>query len=408
MKFRLSAALLCILLFTGCGAHSEEPVPQSASEPGTALSTEDSAAPSSTEGNAGNLKLRHIRREDAGLDLIPYLSLEGMEIHPTILEAYQYHLQMEYPEFFPDTYYQQGLEAPINHYSDALIISNRWKDPIIGGISIGSTGKELIARLGEPAKIKKTDSAWRYYYKTGQYYLLFEGALSTDKIQCALLSPAFPMPEQYNDAIEQIVRILEENQDNENKAFEELGAYGFFDGVEMRHGGILGADSPYGVSVTSDDFTVIIHNNFEGELYQLEDEETYDRLKIKYRNYDPYMDYQSYTLDAYHDTHNPDYYEEVSHDGRYYIYHEFVYSQAQYIWVYDSTLRRNPYRVWAQRVDFDGGYGWLDDTYTIFCYDGMYDGMLLIDISDELPRYDTADEKQKRDILERYHPAEMP
>lgn len=401
MKLGASIAISCLLLFIVFGFKIAEPVIKSNYKPEQSTKSaiadiEEALPPMET----GAPELRRISREESGLDYIPYISLDGLEINPTILEAYKHHLNMDYPEYFPDEYYQQGLEVPINHYSDALIISSRWEGFIIADISIGSSRDELTGLLGDPSQTKETDSAWRYYYKTKQYYMLFEGDNSTNKIQCVVLSPSFPMSEQYSDAIEQTIGIFNRNKGNAHKALQELDEYSFFGGAEIRNGGVFAADSPYGVSVLDFD-SVIIHNNFDGMLYQYHGE--HNGPEIKYLNYDPYIEIITYTLDEYHNTHNLDYYDYASYDGRYYIHHEFVNSQAQYIWVYDRTLQKNPYRVWAQRIDFGGGYGWLDKSYTIFCYDGLFDEMLLIDISEELPRHYTADDELASEIRNRYN-----
>jgi hypothetical protein len=110
------------------------------------------------KGLHGNEPLIRISRQEAGLDIIPAVNFNKFElndrIHEILLEGKPYsHSDMK-----------NGIIAP-------YFITERFKQPIIDRISIGTSIDEVINILGTPAL--QTD--YIVAYKTSGYYISFYG-----------------------------------------------------------------------------------------------------------------------------------------------------------------------------------------------------------------------------------------
>lgn len=296
--------------------------------------------------NTGELlTLTNISRTEAGLDTIPKLDFSCFKLNQRIEELLQGSL-------YTDDDMKNGIVEP-------LFITERFDEPIIGDISIGTNISVVLSILGEPS-VRNGDII---VYKTNQYYVCIKGSEKVELVNFA------PMPGEYDrDILSSILRALcFENIYLTDYLEMSQNVSGFFDQSGFIHGGGNYAISRNGVKVDTMSGVIEIHNNFEGNLYLMDRESD---LSLEYVNTDSIIDdmiwdFQSYALENESFVKNG----KPSPSGKYIAKYEWITSMHHYFTIRTVDYSKADYNIYAVAYDFE----WINDDYIIYL--GMFSNL---------------------------------
>jgi len=305
----------------------------------------DTDEPESTKESIIPGGITRITREEAGLTTIPSLDFSGYKLNGTIQRL------LENPTSYSDEDYQKGLV-----YDNFLVVSERFREDIIRNIGIGDGISEVFEILGLPSCIIGDTM----FYKTGEYYLGFKGEKTVEQ---AVLSPK---PGVYPSDILKIIAICINRPDyygittllDENSEISE-----FFEYNGHIHGGGWYAFSNNGVYYEEyNKNAVVVYNNFEGELYKLQ-EDLYN-YRIVYKDVDFLMERMVSELDGYIGL-NKAFEEEgiVSPGGKYNSLYVWNYSESYYFIIRTMDASSTDKYV---SLAATGEYYWLSDRYILY------------------------------------------
>ncbi len=298
------------------------------------------------ETESGETVLKEITREEAGLNSIPYMDFSNFNLNHRIFEL----LVEKRPYTNEDM--SVGIIAP-------FYITERFKEPIVDNISIGTSINNAIDILGIPSYRNENV----IIYKTENYYIAFFGE---EYIEMANF---FPSPKTYDKNVLKnilaglclesvyLTSFLEENN-NISDFFERQG---------FIHGGGNYAISDNGVNIDTLSNYIEIYNNFEGDLYStIEDID----FEIKYINSDSIMEDMMWDFSEYSYT-NKDFTErgEFSPSGKYIAKYDYIYSMSHYFTIRTVDCSKPDYRISALVSDFE----WVNDDYIL--YTGIFSNM---------------------------------
>lgn len=289
-----------------------------------------------TQVSAGLIR---ITREEAGLDTIQSLDFSGFSlnerIHRLLIEKLPY----------TDDDMKTGIVAP-------YLITERFREPVIGNISIGTGIDDVVSMLGTPSYRQENI----IIYKTEDYYIAFWGNETVELINFA------PKPKDYDiDILNQIltgccledtylIGLLENNSD----------IAGFFERTGFIHGSGNYAISDNGVEIDTLSYYIKIYNNFEGNLYQTAENTEYS---IEYVNTDSVMEDMIWDFRDYFYT-NEDFLEEgkISPSGKYMAKYDYIYSMSHYFTIRTTDNSKPDYYINALADEFE----WINDDYIIY------------------------------------------
>lgn len=276
---------------------------------------------------------------------------------------------------FPDEYYQNGFEAHPRLKFQGLIITDRWKDIVIGDISVGSTIEQVKTLLGDPGLYTQPNdylTEWFLYYKTTDYYIAFNGRQGSQQVERIMFRKAPPNLEQPDIMYEIIENALESNM------FETWGTHDFFDNETMWQGQKY-RSSEHGIEANDNygDPQIVVYNNFSGNLYNVAPEEACP-FRIEYHDEDNHIANMRAifeTSNKYHDLET--YGNNISPDGRYAYKAEWMNSETRYYIIYDTWGLRHPMCVYAFNLED----GWLDNN-KLWYTDDLTGNPYIIEITD--------------------------
>lgn len=284
--------------------------------------------------------LIEISREEAGLNTIPKINLDGFTLHKRIQELLD-----------GDTYSNEDMKMGIEKPS---LITERFQYPIIENITIGTSIDVVVQTLGDPS----LQENGAIFYKTTRYYVCFFGEKKVEAVNFA------PIPELQNEDILKSVftALCIDNVYLTDYLDSSQEASDFFDSVGHIHGGGNYAISSEGVNVDTLSGTIEVFNNFEGCLYRI-DGETESGLEIRYINEDFIMDdlcsgYWSYTAG------NRQFTEEgkMSPSGTYSAIYEWITSDHHYFTIRTNDHSAPDYIIGAEASEFQ----WVNDDYIVY------------------------------------------
>lgn len=286
-----------------------------------------------------------ITREEAGLSTIPSLDFDGFVLNSSLLRI------LEKPTTYTNEDYKNGLIC-----EQFIIVSERFKDSIIEDIKIGEDISRVIDILGEPSSLVGNT----LFYKTKDYYLGFKG---NEKIQQAILSQKpHKYPKYILKTITDNINLLDFSGIptllSQNSEISE-----FFDHDGHIHGGGWYAFAMNGICLK--EFTensVMVYNNFEGDLYKLQGEEY--KYGIIYNDIDYMMDSMVSALNSHIRT-NVKFEENglVSPGRVYNSVYVWNYSESYYF-IIRSMENNHPDKYIG--LPATGDYYWLNNSYILY------------------------------------------
>ncbi|MBP7175080.1 MAG: hypothetical protein KBA53_02535 [Thermoclostridium sp.] len=296
----------------------------------------DQQATEPTPAAAASIQL--ISREEAGLDTIPKLNFESFALNKRIRE-----LLLEGVSYTNEDM-KSGIESP-------YLITDRFQEPIIEDITIGTSIEEVIRVLGEPSFQERNMTV----YKTEDYYIGFYGAETVE------LANFLPVPQPCGeDILKTILTALSIDATPLTELLDNKDIAGFFEENGSIHGGGFYVSSSRGVKAESFDYeTIEIYNNFEGLLYQVSDGAAFIPA---YTNIDSNLDslyagFLSYTT-------NDDFMKEgkLSPSGKYIAKYEWITSMHHYFTIRTTDHSAPDYQIGAVA----NHYEWLNDDYIVY------------------------------------------
>lgn len=290
-------------------------------------------------------EINSITRNEAGLTTISNLDFDGFVLNPSIQRL------IVKPGSYSDEDYKNGLV-----YDKFLIISERFCENIIQDIKIGDNISKVTEQLGEPSCIIGNTM----FFKTKEYYLGIKG---DERVELAVFSKK---PAQYADDILKTI-VINANNSNFHSIpdllSENIELSDFFDHSGHIHGGGWYAFSNNGICIEEfTDNTITVYNNFEGDLYKLQ--EGLHKYQIIYRNIDYMMDQMVSALNGYFWT--SDIFGrqgKVSPGGKYNSVYLWNYSESYYF-IIRAIDNSTPDKYIA--LPATGDYYWLNDRYILY------------------------------------------
>lgn len=286
-----------------------------------------------------SMDLIRITREEAGLDTIPGMDFSGFSLNERIHE-----LLIE-KRAYSDNDMKAGIIAP-------FLITERFREPVIGNISIGTSMNDAEALLGTPSYRQENI----IIYKTDDYYIAISGNESVELVNFAQRPQAYDI-----DILNQILTgcclediYLTDLLDRNSKIAD------FFERTGFINGGGHYALSDSGVRVDTLSVNIKIYNNFEGHLYKTDKDTEY---KIEYINTDSVMEDMMWDFNEYSLT-NKDFIErgKISPSGKYMAKYDYVYSMSHYFTIRTMDYSKPDFMINALALEFE----WINDDYIIY------------------------------------------
>ncbi|NLY18370.1 MAG: hypothetical protein GX045_05360 [Clostridiaceae bacterium] len=300
-----------------------------------------------TQDSAGLIR---ISRDEAGLDTIPSVDFGGFSLNKRI------HQLLIEKQPYTDDDMKAGIVAP-------YLITERFREPVIDDISIGTSIKDVMAVLGAASYIKENI----IIYKTYDYYKAFWGDESVELVNFA------PKPKDNYD-VDMLNEILTglclEDEYLMALLYTDSSLDSFFERKGFVHGGGNYAISDNGVEVNTLFNTIEIYNNFEGNLYQTIKDTEY---KIEYKNADYVMEDMMWEFANYFYT-NESFLEKgkLSPSGKYMAKYDYIYSQSHYFTIRTMDHSKPDYYINAVADEFE----WINDDYII--YTDTFSSLLIV------------------------------
>ncbi|HEX3044948.1 MAG TPA: hypothetical protein VHY08_09335 [Bacillota bacterium] len=286
-----------------------------------------------------------VARQTVGLDNVPYLDLGRFKLNPRLL--------VEGKARDENRDFKEGLAQSLR----GLILCDRFKQPIIGDLTIGTPMTQVLKILGPPS----FSFDGQIFYKTSRFYLGFAG---TTKVEKAIIGP-LGRKIYAKEMLLRLANVL--NQADSSGDISELLSgktfNGFFDRSGHIHGGGYYLDSEAGVNVTEFDGEqcIRVYNNFQGDLYRLKSGK--GKYPIIFENTDYIAGRLSTDLQIF-DQYNEDLAQNgvLSPSGKRKFVYEWITSDQQYFYVRTLDYSRVDVFIGAMTED----YRWLNDDYIIY------------------------------------------
>lgn len=298
--------------------------------------------PTQSDDSSEAVTIERITREEAGLDTVPALDFSGFtlnrRIHELLLEDRPY-----------------TNEDMKNGIAEPCLITERFQEPIIEDIAIGTALTEVIRILGEPSFQENTTTI----YKTEDYYIGFYG---TERVELANFVPNLKLLDE--DILNNIVTALCVDQMDVMALLADDDT-GFFDSAGHIHGGGLYAESPYGIEIVYfDENEIKVHSNFEGNLYDMyyagedvsipyvcfeNNDMNVERMQSRFWNY-------CYLREAFSEN------GKTSPSGKYIAIYEWITSDHHYFTIRTTDFSAPDYRIAASVDEFE----WLNGDYIVY------------------------------------------
>ena len=300
---------------------------------------------------AGSGAFQELGRNEAGLITLSISDLNGIKLNAKV-EAL-----LSNRESYTDKDFNDGLI--LTSGTGAVLVTERYKEPVLGDIKIGEAIVQVKQLLGNPSYEVK-DS---FFYKTGDYYIGFKGQ---DSVQQMI---AVNVPAKYDSQVlKKILEGLNEGNNEGLNAFlqKESGISGFFEEQGYINGGGYYANSNNGIEVVefADDNSITVYNNFEGVLYSYSGENK-GSFPLEYINKDQFAERLIADFNQYLNT-NERFEKEgaLSPSGKYQFIYDWLYSMSQYFTIRTVDLTKPDYVLNANASE----YLWLSDDYILYIH----------------------------------------
>lgn len=295
--------------------------------------------------------LQETGRNEAGLVTLSISDLSGIKLNSKV-EAL-----LSNRESYTNKDFQDGLI--LTSGTGAVLVTERYKEPVLGDIKIG----EAIVRVKQLLGNSSYEVEDSFFYKTDDYYIGFKGQ---DSVRQMI---AVNVPAKYDSQV--LKKILEGLNEGDNEGLnaflqKESRISDFFEKQGYINGGGYYANSYNGIEVVefADDNSITVYNNFEGVLYSYPGENK-GSFPLEFINKDQFAEYLITDFNQYLNT-NERFEKEgaLSPSGKYQFIYDWIYSMSQYFTIRTVDLTKPDYVLNANASE----YVWLSDDYILYIH----------------------------------------